>query len=90
MGWKETVQPFQVDAKFWYAIWRSADKPNTGPLHDLMIKTRNSYHYAIRRAKRDADLVRTKKLFEASEAGNVNLLEELKNIRKGRKGLGAA
>ena len=66
-GWKEDVAPFQDSARFWHAVWRSAGSPNTGVLHSIMAKTRNSFHYAIRRARKAADLVRAKKLFEASD-----------------------
>ena len=84
-GWHEMVEPYQKDARFWYSVWRSADRPTSGVLYNLMVKTKNSYHYAIRRAKKSADLVKAKKLFEASEAGSNNLMQELKNIRKGGK-----
>ena len=83
--WNEGVKPFQKDAKFWHGVWSSADRPPTGVLHSIMTKTRNSYHYAIRRARKSADLARAKKLFEASEAGCIDLLQELKKIRSGGK-----
>ena len=50
-----------------------------------MVKTRNSYHYAIKRARKSSDLVKAKKLFEAAESGSMDLLQEMKNIRKGGK-----
>ena len=84
-GWHEIVGPYQQDARFWHSIWRSADRPSNGVLHNLMVKTRNAYHYAIRKAKKSSDLVKAKKLFEASETGSNNLVQELKNIRKGGK-----
>ena len=84
-GWKDMVQPFQDDAQFWHSIWRSAARPSSGVLHSIMVKTRNSYHYAIRRARKSSDLIRAKKLFEAAESGSMDLLQELKNIRMGGK-----
>ena len=84
-GWKEQVGPFQEDARFWYSVWRSADRPHTGVLHDIMSKTRNIYHYAVRRVKKMSDLVRSKKLFEASQAGSQNLLQELKKVSHAKK-----
>ena len=50
-----------------------------------MAKTRNRFHYAIRRARKRADLVRAQKLFEASEVGCVELLKEMKDIKNGGK-----
>ena len=84
-GWRETVEPCQTQARFWHSVWRSAGKPRSGALYNIMVKTRNSFHYAIRKARRAADLVRAKKLFEASENSCMDLLQELKNIRKGGK-----
>ena len=83
-GWKEEVGPFQSDAKFWHEIWRSAGRPAVGGLHTIMTKSRNLYHYAIRRVKKNADLVRTKKLFEAAESGTTDLLKEMKRIKGGK------
>ena len=81
-GWTETVEPYRRDAIFWLSVWRSAGMPKTGELHSIMVKTRNKYHYAVRRAKKSADFVRAQKLFEAAELGGVKLFEELKNVSK--------
>ena len=82
-GWQEQVLPFQEDARFWYSVWRSAGRPDHGALHDIMARTRNRYHYSVRRARKNAHYVRAKKIFEASEAGNIDLLQEMKRIRNG-------
>ena len=82
-GWREQVLPFQEDARFWHSVWRSAGRPGLGALHDIMARTRNRYHYSIRKAKKNAEYFRAKKLFEASEAGSIDLLKEMKIIRKG-------
>ena len=85
-GWKEEVVPFQDDARFWYSMWSSAGRPTQGVLHRVMASTRNKYHYAIRRARKKADLFRAQKFFEASETGSMDLLHEMKNIRnRGKK-----
>ena len=82
-GWKDEVEPFQLDAKIWHAVWKSAGRPSTGGLYSIMAKSRNMYHFAIRRVKKKADLVRAKKLFEAAETGSTDLLQEMKKIRGG-------
>ena len=84
-GWGE-VKPFQEDARFWHSLWRSAGKPNRGAIYSFMADTRNKFHYAVRRARKNADLVRAKRLFEASEVGCMDLLKEMKDIRNGGKG----
>ena len=42
-----------------------------------------SYWNFIRKVKKNVEYVRATKLYEASEAGSMNLLEEMKKIRNG-------
>ena len=50
-----------------------------------MCRTRNQYHYAVRRVKKLADSIRANKLFEASQRSDMDLLKEMKTV-KGKKG----
>ena len=45
-----------------------------------MARSKNQYHYAIRRARRNADLIKAKKLFEASVMGDIQLVSEMKKV----------
>ena len=58
----------------------SAGRPNRGALRDIMARTRNQYHYCIRRIKKMAGSIRARKLFEASEDVSLDLLKEMKKI----------
>ena len=82
-GWKEEVEPFQEDARFWHSLWLSAGKPNRGDFYIAMTRSRNQYHYAVRRTRRSRDLLRAKKLFEASLIGDIELIKEMKKVKKG-------
>ena len=82
-GWLEEVKPFREDASFWHSVWRSAGKPNQGDLHVAMAKSRNLYHYAIHRARRNADRVKAKKLLKVAIAGDIELVSEMKNVPAG-------
>ena len=84
-GWSTEVEPYKKDAVFWHAVWQSAGRPTRGPLKEMMAKTRNQYHYAVRRVKKMAESIRSKKLLEASELGSVNLLMEIKKIKVEKK-----
>ena len=84
-GWTENVQPFRELAIFWHSTWVSAGKPNRGELHGQMASSRNQYHYAVRRTKRQAKQIKAVKLFEASLSGDIDLLKEMKNIKCGKK-----
>ena len=87
-GWTDEVEPFKKDAKFWHSVWDSAGKPNTGHLYWIMTRTRNQFHYAVKRVRRKADLIKAKKLFESSLKGDRDLLAEMKKIRRGTKAAG--
>ena len=83
-GWNDEVEPAKQDALLWHFIWKEAGRPNRGTLHDIMSRTRNIYHYAVRKVKRRAKHIKAVKLFEAAEAGDIELLKEMKRIRGGR------
>ena len=80
-GWRDEVRPFKEDAAFWHSVWRSAGRPERGVLRDIMARTRNQYHYAIKRVKVMSRSIRARKLLEASEKGSINLLLEMKKIK---------
>ena len=46
-----------------------------------MKRTRNQYHYQVRRVKLLADQIRSNKLLEASLSGNTDLLKEMKRVK---------
>ena len=47
---------------------------------------RTQYHYSVRRLKRRLDLIKAKRLFEASLQGDLNLLKEMKAVKSGGGG----
>ena len=85
-GWKKLVEPYKDDAVFWHSIWQSADRPRQGVLKDIMTRTRNQYHYAIRRTKKMSNSLRARNLLEASKTGSCELLKEMKKIVGSKKG----
>ena len=42
-GWSEFVKPYQDEAKFWHAVWVSAEKPRQGELFNVMRQTKSQY-----------------------------------------------
>ena len=84
-GWKDRVDSFKQDSIFWHSVWSSAGSPKQGGLFEIMKKSRNVYHYVVRKVKKEADLIRAQKLLEAAESGSVNLLLEMKKIRGAKK-----
>ena len=86
-GWKEHFEPFRSDAQFWHSIWLSLSRPNTGHLYSVMCWSRNKYHYAVRKLKKNKVHLRAEELLEASESGDIDLMAAMKVI-KGKKNTG--
>ena len=66
-------------------MWLSANKPNKGVMFEIMKKTRNNYHYAVRKAKKQADIINSQNLFSAAQNGDIELLKEMKKCRNNSK-----
>ena len=80
-GWTDMVKPFSENAKFWHAIWISAGRPLNTELHRIMKRTRNAYHYAIRKCKKAAENIIRTKLLENCVTGGNDVFNELRKLR---------
>ena len=83
-GWKEHVQPYKDDSLFWHSVWLSAGRPTSGGLFTVMKWTRNKYHTAVRRHKRESNKIISDSIMEASLSGNQSFFEEMKKILNGK------
>ena len=54
-GWNSFVKPYKEKSIFWNNVWKSAGRPATGQLIQLRRFSRSKYHWAVRKAKRDAN-----------------------------------
>lgn len=83
-GWSSLVKPYQDDAQFWHSIWLSSGKPLNCELHNLMKRSRNAYHLAVRKVKKNcAKIQRDNMVNSLISGGTSNLLKELKSQRLG-------
>ena len=80
--WNVDVQPYKDKSIFWHAIWESAGRPVNNELHKIMKKTRNAYHYAIRKSKRMVETLKKNAFLDACINDNDDIF---KLIRKERK-----
>ena len=71
-GFSDFVKPYREDSLFWHAIWVSAGRPQNTQLHLVMKSTRNKYHYAIRKVKRQESEIRKNKMLQECLNGNIN------------------
>ena len=85
-GWNEQVRPFRDRAKFWFSVWLSAGKPLNCELHNIMRRTRNIYHYQVKKCKRAEEHIRKEKLLSAvlDPNSDVDLFKEIKLMRKSK------
>jgi hypothetical protein len=64
-GWNEQVHPFRQNARFWHAIWVSAEKPLNCQLHFIMRRTKNIFHYQVKKCKKAELEIKKQKLLSA-------------------------
>ena len=76
------VEPFQDNAHFWHSIWVSCGKPINTEVHKIMKKTRNLYHYQIRRCRRIEEYIVNQKIIENCFEKDTDILEEVKKQRR--------
>ena len=58
-GWNDEVKSFQESAQFWFAVWVSAGRPVNSELHNLMKRTRNRYHFMVRKCRKYSDRIKS-------------------------------
>ena len=80
-GWTEHVRPYRENSLFWHSIWKSAGRPMNTVLHQIMKKTRNLYHYQLKKVKKNEDIIKKNKLLDACVNGNGDIFSEIKKIR---------
>ena len=86
-GWNEQVKPYKDNARFWFSVWLSADKPQNCELHNIMRRTRNIYHYNVKKCKKAEEQVRKEKLLSAvlDPSSDVDIFKEIKQMRKAKE-----
>ena len=86
-GWSNEVKPFRDDAMFWHAVWKSSGKPLNNSINHTMKRTRNLYHYTIRKCKKSVELIKKKKILDACINGKGNIFDEFRKIRNVKRDL---
>ncbi len=81
--WNEDIEPFKDAAMFWHAVWQSAGKPLNTVLHNLMKRTRNVYHFHIRKNKRMNNIMKRNNILNACFADSqMDIFKEIRKMRK--------
>ena len=71
---------------FWHAVWKSSGKPLNNSTHTTK-RTRNLYHYAIRKCKKSVEQIKKNKLLDACINGKGNIFDEFRKIRHVKRDL---
>ena len=84
-GWSEEVKPLRDNSLFWHNIWIDCGRPRVGHIADCMRRTRASYHYAIRRVKKNEEqIIRNRIATSLLHDPNRNFWSEIRKIRNKR------
>ena len=82
-NWKDDIQPFKDTAMFWNAVWQSAGRPLNTVLHNIMKRTRNVYHFHIRKNKRMINTMKRNNILRACFADNqLDIFSEIRKMRR--------
>ena len=82
-GWSTEVKPYQEESIYWGNLWKQVGRPTTGYLHEAYIQARRQYHLAVLRVKRKRRHYQAEQLLVASMEGDVELIKQMKIIKKG-------
>lgn len=86
-NWNEDVLPYKDTAWFWHSVWQSAGRPINTELHRQMKRTRNLYHFQIRKNKKMIKTLKRNALLDACINGNGDIFDIIKKQRKTKTSL---
>ena len=70
-GWKELLETPYNEARNAYLVWRSTNRPRSGPVHEWMKRTRARFKYAQKVAKRNEDTFRADAMAATFDTGDI-------------------
>ena len=84
-GWSAQLKPFRDNACFWFSVWKSASRPLNTELHRKMKRTRNLYHYHVKKCRKSEDLIKRNNFLYSCLNGSADIFTEIKKLRKSEK-----
>ena len=82
VGWNSEIKEFKEMARFWHAVWISCGKLVNTQVHKIMKKTRNVYHYQIRKCRKAEEKIKKNKFLDMCLNGEADMFTEIKKLRK--------
>jgi hypothetical protein len=85
-GWNVQVKPFRDNARFWHAVWVSADKPLNCKVHNIMRRTKNIFHYQFKKCRKAESQIKKQQLLSAmlDPESDTDIFKEIKKMRNSR------
>ena len=81
-GWKMEVKPFRDKASFWFSVWKSAGRPLNCELHNIMKRTKNIYHYQVKKCQKASNIIKRNNLLNSCLNGESDIFDEIRKLRK--------
>ena len=82
IGWLNHVEPFRQNCLFWDAIWKSCGKPINNEVHKIMKRTRNIYHYQLKKTRKAEDRLKRENMLRTCLGMGGDIFKEIKKIRE--------
>ena len=82
--WDEVVQ-YKNNSYFWFQVWVSCGRPLNSEVHKVMKRTRNVYHYMIRKCMKAEENMKRSKLLSACLGDGGDLFDEIKKLRSTKR-----
>jgi len=70
-GWNDYIKDLHHEARSAYVMWRDLGKPRTGPISELMRRSRLIFKYALRQCKRNEQTLRADAMAKDFECKDV-------------------
>ena len=69
-GWNEMVKPYRDKSLFWHQMWIDNGRPRSGTVVECMRRTRGTYHYTVRNAKKNEERLVSEQVAECMLSNN--------------------
>ena len=82
--WDE-VTKYKSDLYFWFQVWVSCGRPINTEVYKVMKRTRNVYHYILRKCVKNEERLKRSKLLSSCLGEGGDIFEEIKKLRKTKR-----
>ena len=85
-GWNVNIKHEREQSLFWHWVWSEMGKPYNGVVYDLMKRSWHTYHYSVRRVKKNKINIQKQRLAD-SLYDNTNFWKNVSYLNQASKSL---